>query len=131
MDKNTITGLILIAAVLIGFSYYSNSRRAAYQDELAQQSLVEDSLAAVSSSATPKPAAAAVIQQPDSSDIFLAAASQFTADTLQAEAPIVLQNEKVAVELSERGGLVSAVRLKDYKSYADFHDGNEQAQLVL
>ncbi|MBR1732329.1 MAG: membrane protein insertase YidC [Alloprevotella sp.] len=135
MDKNTITGLVLIAAVLIGFSYYSNSRRAAYQEELTQQALVEDSLAAVASEKAQEPVAGstptATIQQPDSSDIFLAAAVLPTADTLQAAAPLVLQNEKISVELSRKGGLVSAVRLKGYKSYADFHSGNNQAQLVL
>ena len=39
MDKNTLTGFILIAAVLIGFSYFSRPDEAEIQAQLKQDSI--------------------------------------------------------------------------------------------
>ena len=43
MDKNTITGFVLIAALLIGFSWYNKPS----DEEIAQQQRVQDSIANV------------------------------------------------------------------------------------
>lgn len=118
MDKNTIIGLILIVLVFIGFSYY-NAGRQAQQAALAETA---DSIA----QAQPQVAQADTIveeQQVDSTDIFLAAIDG-------ENAPIVLQNENVAVTISPKGASISAVNLKKYKSYQDFAD-NKEASLTL
>ena len=39
MDKNTLTGFILIAAVLIGFSYFSRPSEAELEDQRRQDSI--------------------------------------------------------------------------------------------
>ena len=43
MDKNTITGFILIALVLIGFSWYSRPS----EEQMAEMARQEDSIARV------------------------------------------------------------------------------------
>ena len=137
MDRQTVIGLILIALVLVAFSFWSSKRQEAQlreQQQMAQQAQTTDSLANDTVKA-PQQAAAAVAQTQaqavDSTDIFFASALN-AADTLQAPTkPIVLKNDKVSVELNPQGGLVCGVRLKDYKSYQDFHEGRENAELVL
>lgn len=127
MDKNTITGLVLIAVVLIGFSYYSSSQQAAYEAALAEQQQTEASQPAKKQQANPSQKKEAVAaQQADTTDLFFQATK-----APAAASSVVLQNDLVSVKLNTQGGGISAVNLKNYKSYADFHAGREKAQLVL
>ncbi len=119
MDKNTITGLILIVAVLIGFSYYNANnqpqRPAKPAAEQMQQPKATDKPVTNSNKAT----AAAV----DSTALF---ASQLaTADTVGAAGHITLKNDNVVVEINRHGGVIGNVYLKNYRSYADFHEGKD------
>lgn len=118
MDKNTWIGLLLIAAVLIGYSYYSTS--------VMEQAPAEPQQAAKQQADAPaaKPGDAKPVATVDSTDIF-------ASDTAAQAAPdVVLQNDKVQIEVAARGGAISAVRLKKYKSYADFSSGRD-AMLTL
>lgn len=108
MDKNTIIGLFLIAAVLIGFSRYNTNQERNLQHPQAEQ--------------TSLPAAKQYSQQShnsvkkaatDSTDIFFAATKGEAKD-------ITLQNAKIRVKISTKGGSVESVELKEYKSYQDF-----------
>ena len=127
MDKNTITGLVLIAVVLIGFSYYSSSQQAAYEAALAEQQQTEAAQPAKKQQANPSQKKEAVAaQQADTTDLFFQATK-----APAAASSVVLQNDLVSVKLNTQGGGISAVNLKNYKSYADFHAGREKAQLVL
>ena len=132
MDKNTITGLILIAAVLIGFSYYTTSQQ---EKSLAAQAAADSVKAEKPNQEKAEKAAAPAArdiapQQADTTDAFFA--SSLAADSAHAPvAPVVLQNDKAVVELNPCGGTIRAVKLKDFRSYADFHAGNDKAQLVL
>ncbi len=127
MDKNTITGLVLIAVVLIGFSYYSSSQQAAYEAALAEQQQTEAAQPAKKQHANPSQKKEAVAaQQADTTDLFFQATK-----APAAASSVVLQNDLVSVKLNTQGGGISAVNLKNYKSYADFHAGREKAQLVL
>ncbi len=103
MDKNTITGFILIAIVLIGFSYWSRpSEEEREKAAQARQAEVTEEEAAPSSQ---KEAAPAMI---DSTSIFFAHTSGEARD-------IVLSNGKVAVTLSTKGGTVTAAQVLGYK----------------
>ncbi|MBO6189613.1 MAG: membrane protein insertase YidC [Alloprevotella sp.] len=127
MDKNTITGLVLIAVVLIGFSYYSSSQQAAYEAALAEQQQTEAAQPAKKQQANPSQKKEAVAaQQADTTDLFFQATK-----APAAASSVVLQNDLVSVKLNTQGGGISAVNLKNYKSYADFHAGREKTQLVL
>lgn len=124
MDKNTIVGLILIAAVLIGFSWYNTNQ----ERSLQQQSATYKQNAAISTeqqkpdektlkNLIPQTALA------DSSDIF------FTATTGQAR-EIVIHNNKVSVKINTKGASISEVRLKEYKSYNDFEQKSDKPLLL-
>lgn len=118
MDKNTITGLILIAVVLIGFSFYSTSTRQQAEKAPQQQTTSKGEAA--------KPAddgRTAMSAFSDTTSLFHAA--------LKGEKQsIVLKNNKVSVSVSTKGGTVSEVRLNEYKSYQDYSAGRENP-LVL
>lgn len=118
MDKNTIIGLFLIAAVLIGFSWYNSNQERNLQHPQAEQ--------------TSQPAAKQYSQQShdsvkkaatDSTDIFFAATKGEAKD-------ITLQNAKIRVKVSTKGGSVESVELKEYKSYQDFEAQKDKPLLL-
>lgn len=111
MDKNTLTGLFLIALVLIGYSYFAKPQEA--QSQATEQIQAKQR----TPSTDTKPQQAIQPQKVDSSDVFYTA----LADS-QAARPVLLRNENVAVTLSPKGGVVSEVHLLNFKSYKDFHE---------
>ncbi len=115
MDKNTIIGLVLMAAVLIGFSYYNTQQRP------VQQSAPEQT-AQPKQAATPTPTTAAAAMLPDSTDRFYT--------TEQKAEYITLRNNKVSVKISTKGATVAEVKLNEYKSYSDFAEGKENPLLL-
>lgn len=115
MDKNTIIGLVLMAAVLIGFSYYNT------QQQPVQQPAPEQT-AQPKQAATPTPTTAAAAMLPDSTDRF------YTAE--QKAEYIMLRNNKVSVKISTKGATVAEVKLNEYKSYSDFAEGKENPLLL-
>ncbi|MCI6823099.1 MAG: membrane protein insertase YidC [Bacteroidales bacterium] len=115
MDKNTIIGLVLMAAVLIGFSYYNT------QQQPVQQPAPEQT-AQPKQAATLTPTTAAAAMLPDSTDRF------YTAE--QKAEYITLRNNKVSVKISTKGATVAEVKLNEYKSYSDFAEGKENPLLL-
>lgn len=123
MDKNTFIGLILIAFVLIGFSYYSSSQQ--FESATPQTSVEKTKPETVNKATTSQDVVNKQTLQIDSSDIFKVSAVAMNS------APIVLQNEKTIVHISPKGGVISKVELKDYKSYTDFNKGNKATLLLF
>ncbi len=120
MDKNTIIGLVLIAAVLIGFSWYNTNQEKNLQaQQPAQTEQTQTAKAEAEASQRALQAQAAV----DSTDIFYAA-------TKGEAKEITLHNEKVSVKLSTKGGSISEVRLNEYKSYKDFEAKRNNSLLL-
>ena len=132
MDKNTITGFILIALVVIGFSWYSQPSREeleamARQDSIAavekqKQEEAERSGAEVAATSTTTPAT------PDSTALFFAQRNG-------EEQRIVLQNNKVKVGISSKGATVEDAEIIGYKSRLRDGDvlilGKEDASMRL
>jgi len=121
MDKNTITGFVLIALLLIGFGWYNQPS----QEQIAEQAR-QDSIAQVTKekAETQKKAAAEKARiaqqqaQSDSTSLFYNALSGVAKD-------IVLQNSKVALTLSTKGGTVTKAVVKNYKD----REGNKDITL--
>lgn len=120
MDKNTLTGLCLIALLLIGFSYYTTTQTD--EAQVAEQTAKPVAKPATDST---KVSTTANKQQhiADSTDIF-------NGSREGENTPISLKNEHVVVTVSPKGGAISGVRLREFKSYADFH-ANKTAELSL
>lgn len=124
MDKNTITGLLLIVVVLIGFSYFNSSNQPA---QVAPETATAEEVRQ-ETAAQPQALPAASI---DSTAIF--AAHQVVGDTTacgETDGKVVLKNDNVTVTISKKGGTISSVSLNNYKSYDDFHEGNDTPLLL-
>ena len=128
MNKNTITGFVLIAFVLIGFSWWSQKEAAKQQAAIEAEQAKMDSIAR----ANPKQAdtislaeQAALKQQADSSRIFFAAMQE------QEGQQVVLKNDKVELTIDTRGGVVKKAKVLGYKDYrgnpdVTLFEGSEQ-----
>ena len=129
MDKNTITGFILIALVVIGFSWYSQPSREELE-AMAQR----DSIAAVEQQKQAEAEQAnsqtltATSATPDSSALFF---SQFAGEGQR----VLLQNEKVKVGINSKGAVVEDAEIIGYKSRRREGDvvilGKEDASMRL
>ncbi|MBO4660575.1 MAG: membrane protein insertase YidC [Prevotella sp.] len=113
MDKNTIIGFVLIAAVLIGFSVYNQP--SAEQIAEQREQFVKDSLAAVkkaaeSKKAEKKQAEQKEIAKADTSALFHSAMSG-------AAENITLKNSKLELTISTKGGTVSKAVLKGFTGH--------------
>ena len=111
MNKNNIIGFLLIAIVLIGFSWYSQpsaeEQRAAFvQDSIAKAKHAEMEKTAKLAADKRQADAKAKIES-DSTALFYSA--------LKGEAKkIVLQNKKVELTLNTKGGTVEKAVIKGY-----------------
>ncbi|WP_077195840.1 membrane protein insertase YidC [Prevotella ihumii] len=110
MDKNTIIGFVLIAAVLFGFAWWQQPS----EEQIKQQRIefVKDSIANAKKIAAQKNKAAQAAQQnamasADSSALFYSALKGTAQD-------IVLKNDKVELTLNTKGGVVKQAVIKNY-----------------
>ena len=133
MDKNTITGLVLIGLVLFGFSYYSSQKAANAPEQPATEQVQPQK---ETKKDEPKQQQAVVAAAVDSTAPF------FNCRATEASAAvelITIENEKLRVQINPKGGTVANVYLKEteegtkdyrYKSYNDFsNDKNEPLHL--
>lgn len=127
MDKNTVIGIILMVALVFGFSYYNQQQA----DEYAAQQAEIEQVAPEKKDARAEvaPQAAEIASAVDSTSLF-ALQSVKVDSTASAAKPVVLKNEKVAVEINPVGGMPSRVSLLEYKNYENFRLEKDEA-LVL
>ncbi len=116
MDKNSITGIILIGLILFGFTWYQSKqyqRQAEYQAQL-------DSIARVERAAQLAQEALAL---PDTSSAAIVPVQTIYKDSLlevshSAEAAqCMLENDKVAITFTTKGAQPYSVKIKDYLTY--------------
>ena len=123
MDKNTITGLVLMGLLLIGFSWWSQP-----SSEQKAEMMRQDSIAAVmkqKAETNRKNAEAKHLaeqkakQEADTTALFH--------EALQGEAhDIVLKNEKLQLTLNTKGGTVTKAIIKGFKD----KEGNKDVTLL-
>ena len=123
MDKNTITGLVLMGLLLIGFSWWSQP-----SSEQKAEMMRQDSIAAVmkqKAETNRKNAEAKHLaeqkakQEADTTALFH--------EALQGEAhDIVLKNEKLQLTLNTKGGTVTKAVIKGFKD----REGNKDVALL-
>ncbi len=110
MDKNTITGFVLIALVVIGFSWYSQPSREELE-AMAQR----DSIAAVERQKQEAAAEAQTAKTEIKKAIADSSALFFMQQAGEGQR-IVLQNEKVKIGLNSKGAVVEDAEIIGYKS---------------
>ena len=137
MDKNTIIGFVLIAAVLIGFSWFNQPSKEEMeamrqQDSIAQiaQKQADEKAKAAQLSAQKQAEAAKEAAAQDSTRAFHAALSGSAQD-------IVLKNSKVELTLSTKGATVTKAVIKGFKDYQEnpdvtlFDEKDQQLSFML
>lgn len=121
MDKNTIIGFVLIGIVLFGFSWLNRptpeqiKAQRRYQDSIAQIELAAQA-ELEKKAANPADAMAGLpdsVRMAQLQNSFGAFASKMAGQ----EEFVTLENEKVAVVLSSKGGRVVSATLKEYDNY--------------
>ena len=117
MNKNNITAIVLMILGVFGFSYWSSHNNKPKTESPATESTAPTASATATTASTAVPT--------DSNAIFAAARA-----TREDMIPVVLKNENIEVTISPKGGQVSRVVLKNFKSYADYKAGKQRA-LVL
>ena len=128
MNKNNIIGFLLIAVVLIGFSWYNQpsaeEQRAAFvQDSIAKAKHAEMEKASKAAAAKRQANAKAKVEA-DSTALFYSA--------LKGQAKkIVLRNEKVELTLNTKGATVEKAVIKGYVGHnLQVKDGSADAKDV-
>ncbi len=130
MDKNTWIGFILIAGIIVGFSFLNRPS----QEELAERQRVQDSIAYVQAIELEAKQLSEQITQQLQAEQDASAPTQ-TADELAQQiasvygpfAPsaqgeeglVVMENSKVRIGIDRRGGRIAKAELKEYKAYGD------------
>ena len=141
MDKNTILGLLLITAIIIGFSIYNRPST----EQLEAQKRTSDSIqlanqqrAALEAEQPVVDTGTTTLEQGSNVNDFFGAGQPLQASAgdsstvgttvvpvtpgtplpvTASEETIILENEKVRLELSTLGGNIKSVQLKEYLRY--------------
>ena len=128
MNKNNIIGFLLIAVVLIGFSWYNQPSA-----EEQRTAFVQDSIAKAKHAEMEKASkAAAVKRQADSKAKVEADSTALFYSALKGQAKkIVLKNEKVELTLNTKGATVEKAVIKGYVGHnLQVKDGSADAKDV-
>lgn len=120
MDKNSVIGFVLIAAIFLGFTVFENKRAAKYAEVKAQQDSIAlaqmpfDSSSVVSlGESSEGESVADNVTAPVYKDSCLQAAS----DVNSVPEMVVLENSKIRIQLTTKGAQPYSVKVKDYYNY--------------
>lgn len=114
MDRNTLTGLVLIFIVIASSVFFLKPS----QEEINRERILQDSLALVRDGVPPveqTPSDAQAAQLPDS----IALSGPFGSALTGEERLITLENELIKVNISTKGGRVESVEVKNETTYDD------------
>lgn len=128
MDRNSIIGYLLIFAIFAGYIFYTNKNL----EEAREIQRVEDSIASENSNLDSLSKLVETLEASKKEDIASIKDTINTVDTDSVAAVIpevpektfTLENEELGMNFSSKGGRISDVWLKNYKTY-------DSAQLML
>lgn len=137
MDKNTGIGLVLIVAIVMGFTFLMKPSK----EEVERENRIKDSISNIQKNQVAEDIATANTQQPtqekqstvteffaantsvksdsivnNPTDSLSSLQSQITSDQPK-EQIISLENEKIKIDFTTKGGQMLNAQLKDYKTY--------------
>jgi YidC/Oxa1 family membrane protein insertase len=128
MDKNTGTGLLLIALILGGYMWWSakttdtyNKERQRIQDSISRLEYVQDK------KVKPLETESDSLKQARSKNIAIENLGALMASSLEGKEEFyTVENDKLILTFSNRGGRIWSVEFKDYQNYNDFKANNKQ-----
>lgn len=121
MNRDTIIGFVLIALVLIGFSWYNSPSK-----EEIEAARLQDSIAAVQQDNAKKAAQRQAEEQQKKEEAAKTDSSALFYGALNGTSQkVVLKNTKLELTLDTKGGIIKKAKILDYK------DLNEDKDLTL
>lgn len=111
MDKNTITGLVLIAILLVGFSFLSRPS----QEQLEAQQRYYDSIAQVQQrEADLKAKAEAALANESGAEASVDSTALFFDARQGTNSQVTIQNNLAEITVDTKGGRIASATLKEY-----------------
>ena len=120
MDKKTILGIVVVAALFLGFAYFNTKQQEKYQQEMAAYQAYQDSVAAATrpvvpvADSTAVAASSAVVPEAEANAADavrrqqVAALGEYLAGARDAEAEeFTVENDVMIVTFSTRGGRIT------------------------
>jgi len=116
MDKNTITGLVIIVAMMLGFSYFNRPSEEEIAAQRAQRQ--KDSIAYVQQAETQKQAEEARIasMNKNKNEALSESLSVFGQDTVK-KTSYIIENKLIKITIANKGGMIENVELKNYNTH--------------
>ena len=120
MDKNSVIGFVLIAAIFLGFTVFENKRAAKYAEVKAQQDSIAlaqmpfDSSSVVSLGESSEGASVA---NNENAPVYKDSCLQAASDVNSVPEMVVLENSKIRIQLTTKGAQPYSVKVKDYYNY--------------
>ena len=113
MDKNTITGLVLIGILLVGFSFLSRPS----EEQIAAQKKYYDSIAVVQQQqeALKAKTEAALANENKSAAVAADSSALFFNAMHGTDSKVSIQNDVAEITFTTKGGRVYSAMLKEYK----------------
>lgn len=115
-DRNTVLGFVLLAVLFFGYFYYTNMEQAAYNKAKARQQFVQDSIAKANRPLVDTVAASTSMAKADSA-LRATAAGYFVAAADGVEEMQTVENQKMKVVFTNKGGQVKSITLKEHAQY--------------
>ena len=116
MDKNQITGLVLIMAMLLGYQFFFapkiDPEKPQEKPKTTQTAVTPQKVAIIDSNAAKT------------------AAGDFSSAAVGTSKDVVLENKDIKVTFTSQGGRVKQVLLKNYETYNSF-EANKKTPLVI
>ncbi|MDR1129907.1 MAG: YidC/Oxa1 family insertase periplasmic-domain containing protein, partial [Prevotellaceae bacterium] len=130
MDKNTGVGLLLIAAIFGGYLWWNAKNTETYNRERQRIQRIQDS---IGKTERMQEEVRQTETEPDSikqkrlKNIAVESLGALMASHLDgSEELYTVENEKLIITFSNRGGRIWSVEFKDYQNYRDFKENNKK-----
>lgn len=122
MDKNTLTGLLIIGLIFLGFTWYGNNQQGKINAEKAkidsinmvEAAKIAEELKLSQAEFQKNDSLAKVNAESRAKNVY--GEMLFSAQNATEE-QYTLQNDKVVIGISTRGATINSVELKDYKTW--------------
>lgn len=119
MDKNSVIGFVLIAAIFLGFTVFENKRAAKYADKAQQDSIALTQMPFDSSSVVSlgESSEGASVADNVTAPVYKDSCLQAASDVNSVPEMVVLENSKIRIQLTTKGAQPYSVKVKDYYNY--------------
>lgn len=119
MDKNTVIGLVLIFAIIVGFSWLNRPS----EEQIAAQQRYRDSIQKVELEKAQQAALVEALKQQERTDTVVdadmakKAFGAFAASAVGSEQFVELENDLLKLVFTTKGGRIYSAELKEYKTH--------------